>query len=370
MSTHIIHRVEGDLAPPVNFELVGQDITGWTIQLQGTYRGTFQALDIAHTVDVAADGKGHFDWGANDLIKGVADWEMFFTPTGGSPKSFTIPAENSLLLQVRGKKEPGPGVLSGGGDQITIDQDGRTLKIFGGAGGQGVTIFPTEVGLLASTLLDGTIAYAQDTDRFFKRVAGAWVLLESVLLFALEAALLAFAAANGVIAYAQDTNTFHFREAGAWDARVTGGGVLDQYISVVLDSDTTVAVGAFNPYQTSSGATFTTLASNGITFNSTTGRFTVPITGVYQISGVTLLEQGVSGFLDAFRVRKNVSGTPVDLWVGTNAVFVNQAVEAERSFDFITPLTAGDEIELEIDGTTATMLICHNGSTLNIRQIA
>ncbi len=176
MSTHIIHRVEGDLAPPVNFELVGQDITGWTIQLQGTYRGTFQPIDIAHTVDIAADGKGHFDWGASDLIKGVADWEMFFTPAGGSPKPFTIPAENSLLLQVRGKKEPGPGVLSGGGDQITINQDGRILKIFGGGGGGvGVTIFPTEVGLLASTLLDGTIAYAQDTDKYFFREAGAWL---------------------------------------------------------------------------------------------------------------------------------------------------------------------------------------------------
>ncbi len=175
MSTHIIHRVEGDLAPPVNFELVGQNITGWTIQLQGTYRDTFQAIDIAHTVDVAADGKGHFDWGATDLIRGVADWEIFFTPTGGSPKSFTIPAENSLLLQVRGKKEPGPGVLSGGGDQITIDQDGRTLKIFGGdGGGGGVVLFTTQVSLLASTLDDGSIAYAEDTDTFFFRQAGVW----------------------------------------------------------------------------------------------------------------------------------------------------------------------------------------------------
>lgn len=134
MSTHIIHRVQGDLAPPVNFELVDTDISGWTIQLQGTYRDTFQEIDIAHTPDVAADGKGHFDWGATDLVKGVADWEMFFTPAGGSPKPFTIPAENSLLLQVRGKKEPGPGVLSGGGDQITITQDNRTLKIFGASG--------------------------------------------------------------------------------------------------------------------------------------------------------------------------------------------------------------------------------------------
>lgn len=152
MSTHIIHRVEGDLAPPVNFDLVGQDITGWTIQLQGTYRGTFQAIDIAHTADVAADGKGHFDWGATDLIKGVADWEIFFTPAGGSPKPFTIPAENSLLLQVRGKKEPGPGVLSGGGDQITIDQDGRILKIFGAA---------TAGGIASHTYIAFSIAHVQ-----------------------------------------------------------------------------------------------------------------------------------------------------------------------------------------------------------------
>lgn len=218
MSTHIIHRVQGDLAPPVNFELVDQDITGWIIQLQGTYRDTFQTIDIAHTVDVAADGKGHFDWGATDLIRGVADWEIFFTPAGGSPKTFTIPAENSLLLQVRGKKEPGPGVLSGGGDQITIDQDGRTLKIFGGGGGVvGVVLFTTETSLLASALADGTIAYAQDVDRFYKRAAGIWEHL-GVVTFPTEAALLAAVPSDGTIAYAIDTDVFFFRTAGAWVA--------------------------------------------------------------------------------------------------------------------------------------------------------
>jgi hypothetical protein len=138
MSTHIIHRVESDLGPPVNVELVGTDITGWTIQLQGTYRDTFKPLDIAHVEDVAAEGKFHFDWGATDLVRGVADWEIFFTPIGG--QVFTIPAANSLLLKVRGKKEPGPGVLSGGGEQITISQDGRTIKIFGGGGGGSGTV--------------------------------------------------------------------------------------------------------------------------------------------------------------------------------------------------------------------------------------
>jgi len=137
MSTHIIYRVEGDEAPPVAFELVGTNITGWVIQLQGTYRDTFQKIDLAHIVDDALTGKAHFDFAAGDLVKGVADWEIFFTPSGASPQPFTVPAENTLLLRVRGKQEPGPGVLSGSGDQITIDQDGRILKIFGGVAGPG-----------------------------------------------------------------------------------------------------------------------------------------------------------------------------------------------------------------------------------------
>lgn len=132
MSTHLIHRVSGDLAPFVCVELVATNVTGWTIKLLGRYRENFQPIDIDHTVDDALLGQFHFEWGATDLIKGIADLEIDFLPPSG--KRFTIPAENTLILKVRGKGEPGPGVLSGGGDQITIDQDGRILKIFGADG--------------------------------------------------------------------------------------------------------------------------------------------------------------------------------------------------------------------------------------------
>lgn len=44
-----------------------------------------------------------------------------------------------------------------------------------GGGGGGVTIYATETALLADTPSDGTIGYAEDTDRYFFRKAGAWV---------------------------------------------------------------------------------------------------------------------------------------------------------------------------------------------------
>lgn len=134
MSTHVIHRVEGDLAPFVAVELVDTDITGWTIKLLGIYRDTFQQIEINHTADVAADGQFHFEWGAGDLIRGVADFEIDFLPLTGD--RFTVPAENTLLLKVRGKTEPGPGVISGG-QTIQILEDGRTINVVGGGGGGG-----------------------------------------------------------------------------------------------------------------------------------------------------------------------------------------------------------------------------------------
>lgn len=132
MSTHLIHRVEGDLAPFLFVELVGIDITGWTIKLLGIYRGTFQQISIDHTVDDAAAGQFHFEWGATDLVKGIADFEIDFLPPTGD--RFTIPAENTLLLKVRGKTEPGKGVLAGG-QTIQITEDSRTINISGGGTG-------------------------------------------------------------------------------------------------------------------------------------------------------------------------------------------------------------------------------------------
>jgi hypothetical protein len=129
MSTHILYRVAGDLAPFVNAELVGTDISGWTIKLLGKYRGTFEDISIDHTVDDAASGLFHFEWGADDLREGLADLEIDFLPTTG--RRFTVPAENTLLLQVRGKTAAGKGVVAGG-ETIRIDEDGRTIRIDGG----------------------------------------------------------------------------------------------------------------------------------------------------------------------------------------------------------------------------------------------
>lgn len=129
MSTHVIHRVSGDLAPFLFVELVGTDITGWTIKLLGVYRNINTRIEIGHSIDDASAGQFHFEWGATDLVKGVADFEIDFLPPIGD--RFTVPAQNTLLLKVRGKTEPGPGVIAGG-ETIQIQQDSRTINITGG----------------------------------------------------------------------------------------------------------------------------------------------------------------------------------------------------------------------------------------------
>ena len=98
--------------------------------MQGTYRDTCLEIDIAHTVVTPLEGIGQFDPGDLDIRTGIVDWSISFVPDGGSPKKFRVPAANTFLLNIRGKNEPGQGVISGGGEQITITTDDRLIKIF------------------------------------------------------------------------------------------------------------------------------------------------------------------------------------------------------------------------------------------------
>ena len=83
MSTHVIHRVAGDLAPSLQAVFDGQDLTGWSIRLLGVYRNSGLALDIAATITSPTTGEFEIPFAAGELAEGVADIELEFTPTAG-----------------------------------------------------------------------------------------------------------------------------------------------------------------------------------------------------------------------------------------------------------------------------------------------
>lgn len=102
------------------------------------------------------------------------------------------------------------------GAWLHLDFDGLTLR------------YATEVALLADTPTSGRIAYAIDTENLFFRAASSWEQLNGgsgtgVELYATEVALLAATSADGTIAYAQDTNRYYFRQDGAWELRTKIG---------------------------------------------------------------------------------------------------------------------------------------------------
>lgn len=144
---------------------------------------------------------------------------------------------------------------------------------------------------------------------------------------------------------------------------------MQQYISVSLSTANTAQTGLFNPFNTSTyGGTTSTLSSNGVTFSSTNGRFTINQTGTYEVTAVVYVEQSTTNYLDAFYVRENGSLT---VWDGTNGAYIHSSVDpVERTISFIYNFTAGDYIELLVDSSSTFTALCHIGTTFNVKRIA
>ena len=139
---------------------------------------------------------------------------------------------------------------------------------------------------------------------------------------------------------------------------------MQQYISVTLTSDTDPDDDEYNPfiYGKCGGCTYNFNASSGITFNETSGRFTVLKAGVYEITAVIYMN-GSTTALTSFKLRKNDTE---DIW--SAETFVHGSVDpVERTMNGIFTLSASDYIEVRVHGNDISV---RNGSGVCIKRIA
>ena len=120
----------------------------------------------------------------------------------------------------------------------------------------------------------------------------------------------------------------------------------------------------YNPfiYGKCGGCTYNYNASNGITFNETTGRFTIINSGVYEITSVMYMN-GTTGVLTSFKLRKNDTE---DIWSAETTVH-SSVDPVERTINGFFTLSASDFIEVKVDGTALSV---RDGSSMNIKRIA
>ena len=117
---------------------------------------------------------------------------------------------------------------------------------------------------------------------------------------------------------------------------------------------------------TTNGGTVTTNTSNGITFSSSTGQFTVPNTGIYKVDVVAYLTQSSAGLTDAWRLVKNGS---TNVWVGPDFYIQSSEDPMEVTISVYLSLSASDTVELEADSDSSSTLAAEVGTTFNILQL-
>jgi len=142
---------------------------------------------------------------------------------------------------------------------------------------------------------------------------------------------------------------------------------MQQYISTSITAATDYKSTAFNPFDsTLNNGTTTTHASNGITYASSTGDFTIAYAGVYEVTCVLQLKSSTtaSGEID-IEIRKNDSS------ILTTESFIHGSVDpATRTLTGYFTLAAADTIQISIDSQTSTNFRANPGSTVNIKRIA
>jgi hypothetical protein len=142
---------------------------------------------------------------------------------------------------------------------------------------------------------------------------------------------------------------------------------MQQYISCRYSVDNTAQTGlhvAFNTF--SYGGTVVTLASSGITYSPTTGRFTFSTGGVYKISVTAFLTHSVTTPLNSFYIRRN--GITI-LWQAFPTVH-SSVDPVERTIDIIYQFDDNDYVELLMDSNATATLQTNVGTTMTINKLA
>lgn len=143
---------------------------------------------------------------------------------------------------------------------------------------------------------------------------------------------------------------------------------MQQYISVTMTSETNSNSSEFNPFDADNTSNYasTTNASNGITYTSSDGKFTILHAGVYEVNIIMYMHStGSPDLLAKFSLVKNGS---TEIWEADGTAVYNVVSPVETTISGIFTFAASDYLEVKIDGVNNVTV--HNGSTVNIKRIA
>jgi hypothetical protein len=144
------------------------------------------------------------------------------------------------------------------------------------------------------------------------------------------------------------------------------------YVSVTNLTDSTAIGTEFSPFISTSHAAYVentnwqhNLTAQGISFDSTTGRFTVTEAGVYEIALSIFLRGGTTTQEDnVLSIKKN------GLVIWTADVNTHSSVDPNsQNIVFYKSLAAGDYIEATYDSSASVATSAWAGTTLSIKRI-
>jgi hypothetical protein len=103
MSQRLIHRVAGDLGPPITVTHRRINVTGWTITARFK-KPNNQLYEIAATITVAGDGADipaeyNFQFSAGELTEGDHEFDIHYADA--SIDDFSVPSKNKMIMRVR-----------------------------------------------------------------------------------------------------------------------------------------------------------------------------------------------------------------------------------------------------------------------------
>ena len=158
----------------------------------------------------------------------------------------------------------------------------------------------------------------------------------------------------------------HFVNSSGTDTNLV---TLPQYASVTYTASNTAQSGPHEIFNDGYGGTIVTNISNGITFSSTTGQFTITNAGTYKIDIIVyMLPSGSTATVDTLLLRKNDS---VIVWdTGGNVALPSNPTQGLLGINVMLDFIVGDRIKLEVNSNAADTIQTIEGSTFNIMRIA
>ena len=141
--------------------------------------------------------------------------------------------------------------------------------------------------------------------------------------------------------------------------------VLSAYHNEVTTADSTASAAKYSVFDDGNYGAYTSNenASRGITYSSTTGRFSFTNAGTYRISVSLSIDINTAADVTISAELSGVEKYTTDITVTSAGSPVNHA------FEIILVVTAAQYVEVAVDSTTASLVICRAGCSIAISRV-